>query len=108
MYERLSDENARLLVLTEAVARVVKHRVEERFRRVKTIYEKDYIAELVSEFSLLFSSDAQGVREHWQETLKAELLLRFPASKPLNKVRQSSSVADNGTNSDVAHIDTPP
>lgn len=97
IYERLSDENARLLVLTEAVARVVKHRVEERFRRVKTIHEKDYIAELVAEFSLLFSSDAQGVRAHWQENLKPELLLRFPVAKPLTKVRQSSSVADNGS-----------
>lgn len=70
------NEEMKVLVLTEAVARVLKHEMEERWRNINSLNDDDYTQALMDYVTFVFG-DSSDANQYWNSVVKQSLMVRF-------------------------------
>jgi hypothetical protein len=70
------NEEMKVLVLTEAVARVLKHEMEERWRNMNSLNDEDYTLALMEFINFVFG-DSFDANQYWNDSVRLYLITRF-------------------------------
>lgn len=80
VFQLSNSSKVHLLLMTEAMARTIKHIVEEKWRLIncQDLSLQEYKAVLVDVMNTLYKKPGTQWETFWQNTLPRELFSRFP------------------------------